>query len=171
MLLKKKYVATAPSTFYPIGTKLIIEGQEFAAQSRTLLFLSEMEGKFSHYIKFPKTHFCKYSFLLQESGLPYDMFCYTITGYVDNEPVYLCLPDVTPKLGLVGLGKDMGQDYLSKKEIDLDDFIERFWLSRFNGNEIKNYNLENIVFKDHLIFSYPHLWAQDLPKGWELYED
>ena len=39
MLLTKKYISTAPSTFYPIGAKLIIEGQEFAAQSRTLLFI------------------------------------------------------------------------------------------------------------------------------------
>lgn len=170
MILSRKYVSKIATSFYPMDTCLLVEGQEFNEQSRTLLFYSEESGKFSIYVKFPKLHFCKYSLLLEQAGLPHNMYFYTMTGYVDNTPVYLHLPDVSYKNGMVGLGGDLGNEYINKIEIDLDDFIERFWLSRFNGKGLQNYSFDNLV-TNHLSLNYPHLWSQEIPKGWALWTD
>lgn len=144
--------------------KLIIEGEEYSEQARTLSFHnSRTNEKTKRFIKFPMTHFCKYSF-----G---DYYFYSLTGWQNGKPIYLHLPDVSNIMGMVGLGEHTGGNYVTNINLELDEFINLFWFSSFNSKAIEMFNLNNIIEHGNaLVLKLPHLWSKEIPFGFELWQ-
>ena len=174
MSVKEKYyiLEKDSSSYYvdlPKNCLLHIVGQEFNEQKRTLRFHLGKK-KWTSFVKFPRIHFSKYHFANLD---PTDLFCYSITGYIDGSPKHLNLPDINYVQGMVGLGDLAGGNFMTKINLDLDEFIENFWLSSFSGEDVDvgYLHLGNIANSDSLKLVFPHLWVNDLPEGWKIWEN
>ena len=139
--------------YIKVGSKLLIEGEEYSAQSRTLKFIDRRDNeRYTRYISFPRLYFSKYT-------LEGDYYFYSVVGQGEKGLVHINLRDINATMGMVGLGEMAGGDYTTRLNLELSEFVESFWLSSFFINGIENL-VENVCDNNKLKLVLPHLWAK-----------
>jgi hypothetical protein len=142
--------------FYSVDNSIVnIESEEYSPCKRTIK-INYRDTLILESIDFPHMQFHKYSFINQYANF----YHYMINARIGERLLTINLPNFYKNTAIAGLGELTNNEYVSSKDVALEEVIDFFWFSSFYHKE-DHYKRKDNYFTNEIRLYFPHLWAED----------